>query len=130
MRYVKCLFCDNRRLRGSSFCSFCQELYYPYKLEQWFQELIQMEQRQRTITKIESSNYDVDFFSKGSDAVWGSSRKRGRPKTADIVESFIRSVYKEELSIRQVTRLCVSAGLLVSRESVRSIINKIKLTKK
>lgn len=130
MRYVKCIFCENKRLRGSSFCAFCLDLYSPYRSEDWFQELVQMEQKQRAITKIESSNYDVDFLSKGSDAFWGSSRKRGRPKTADIVESFIRSVYKDEFSVRQVTRLCVSAGLVVSRESVRSIINKIKLTKK
>lgn len=129
MRYVKCLFCENKRVRGSSFCAFCRDLYSPYKSEVWFSELVQMEQRQRSITKIESSNYDVDFLSKSSEANWGSSRKRGRPKTAEVVESFIRSIYRDDLSIRQITKQCVSAGLVVSRESVRSIINKIKLTK-
>jgi hypothetical protein len=88
-----------------------------------------MEKNQRRISKIESTNYDVDFFPKESETYWGSFRQRGRPKTTELIESYIRSIYKDDFSIRQLTKLCNSAGLKVSRESVRSIINRIKLTK-
>jgi len=128
MRYVKCLFCENRRKRGNSLCSFCENLYSAYKNEEWYSDIVKMEQIQRRITKAESVNYDVDYASRGFRASFGSSRPRGRPKTTPLVESFIQSIYSIELSIRDITKMCNTAGLQVSRESVRSIINKIKLT--
>jgi hypothetical protein len=130
MRYVKCLFCENRRKRGHSLCSFCFSLYGPYQSESWYHELISMEKQQRRITKIESTNYNVDYFPKETETYWGSFRKRGRPRTTEVVESYIRSIYQEQFSVRQLTSICNNAGLNVSRESVRGIINKIKLTKK
>jgi hypothetical protein len=130
MRYVKCLFCENRRKRSDFLCVSCRSLYGPYDKEVWFFELVKMEKNQRRISRIESTNYDVDFLPKESETYWGSFRQRGRPKTTELIESYIRSIYKEEYSVRQITKLCNSAGLVVSRESVRFIINRIKLTKK
>ena len=129
MRYVKCLFCENKRKRSDFLCVFCRSLYGQYEKEPWFSELTKMEKNQRRISRIESTNYDVDYLAKEVETYWGSFKKRGRPKTTELIESYIRSIYKEEFSIRQLTKLCNSAGLAVSRESVRSIINRIKLTK-
>lgn len=128
MRYVKCLFCENRKKRGKSLCSFCENLYSPYQTEEWYSEIVKMEQLQRRITKTESVNYDVDHLSKGFNTFFGSSRPRGRPKTTPLVESFIQSVYSVNLSIREITKLCNTSGLSVSRETVRSVVNRLKLT--
>lgn len=129
MRYVKCLFCDERRQSQDFLCRVCRILYNPYKNEVWFKEFVDLEKYQRRITKIESANYDVSQVSKHSSTFWGSSRPRGRPRKIDLIEAYVRSIYSSNLSIRQLTKLCNAAGLDVSRESVRSIINKIKLTK-
>jgi len=130
MRYVRCLFCDDRRKSGDFLCLSCRSLYGPYSSSEWFLELVAMERRQRRITKIESTNYEVDYLSKEPERFWGSSRPRGRPKTTDIIESFIKSIYEKNLSVRKLTKICNMTGLTVSRESVRMIINKIKLTEK
>ncbi len=129
MRYAKCLFCDNPKLRKGILCEFCKNLYGPYSSEQWFKEIVQMEQLQNKITKYESANYNVDYAFKTEETPLGSSRPRGRPKTTAVIESYIRSIYDKNYSVRQLTRLCNAVGLSVSRESVRAIINKIKLTK-
>lgn len=129
MRYSKCLFCDNPKVRGDFLCDFCKTLYDPYRSELWFKELVQMEQLQNKISKYESANYNVDYAYRTGDFQYGASRPRGRPKTTAVIESYIRSIYNASLSVRQLTRLCNSVGLVVSRESVRAIINKIKLTK-
>jgi hypothetical protein len=130
MRYVKCLFCELKKKRSDFLCSYCRSLYGPYEKEDWFLDLVNMEKIQRRISKIESTNYDVDFFPKETETYWGSFKQRGRPRTTDLIESYIQSVYADNFSIRQLTKLCNSSGLTVSRESVRSIINRIKLTKK
>lgn len=129
MRYTKCLFCDNPKARGDSLCSFCKSIYDPYRSESWFKELVQMEQLQNKINKYESANYNVDHAHRSGDFQYGASKPRGRPKTTAVIESYIRSIYDSSLSVRQLTRLCNSVGLVVSRESVRAIMNKIKLTK-
>lgn len=129
MRYTKCLFCDNPKLRSSSFCEYCKNLYEPYKSEKWFHELVRMEQLQKKITKYESANHDVDHVYRSTQSFYGASRSRGRPRTTLVIESYIRSIYDPSYSVRQLTNLCLSVGLQVSRESVRAIINKIKLTK-
>ena len=126
MRYVQCLFCEERRQRKDFLCKFCRTLYGPYEKEPWFSEFVAMERRQRSITKQESTNYEVDFLSKEQRVHWGSSRSRGRPRTTDLVESYVRSVYQDDLSVRKLTLLCTQSGLRVSRESIRTIINKIK----
>ena len=129
MRYVRCMFCDERRKSGDFLCAACRTLYGPYAAEEWFSELVQMEKRQRRITKLESTNFEVDYLPKEPERYWGSSRPRGRPRTTDIIESFIKSVYSANHSVRSLTKLCNATGLIVSRESVRMIINKLKLTK-
>lgn len=126
MRYVQCLFCEERRQRKDFLCKFCRTLYGPYEKEMWFSELVAMERRQRSITKQESTNYEVDFLPKEHRTHWGSSRSRGRPRTTALVESYVRSVYHNDLSVRKLTLLCIESGLKVSRESIRTIINKIK----
>ena len=129
MRYVKCLFCDNRKAPNDFLCAFCRNMYNPYVLEEWFSEFVKLEQIQKRITIAESANYDVDFISKDYKSYFGASRPRGRPKTTPLIESFIQSIYTENQSIRKITKACNLAGLSVSRESVRAIINRIKLTK-
>lgn len=129
MRYVKCLFCDDRRQSQDFLCKSCRELYNPYKNEIWFKEFVDLERVQRRITKAESVNYDVSQTPKAGGTFWGSSKPRGRPRKVDLIEAYVRSIYSSNLSVRQLTKLCNAAGLSVSRESVRSIINKIKLTK-
>lgn len=88
-----------------------------------------MEQLQNKINKYESANYNVDHTHRSGEFHYGSSKPRGRPKTTAVIESYIRSIYDSSLSVRQLTRLCNAVGLVVSRESVRAIMNKIKLTK-
>lgn len=129
MRYVKCLFCEDKRQPQDFLCKFCRDLYNPFKNEIWFKEFIDLERIQRRITKAESVNYDVSQTPKATSTFWGSSKPRGRPRKVDFIEAYVRSIYSDNLSIRQITKLCNAAGLSVSRESVRSIINKIKLTK-
>lgn len=126
MRYVKCLFCERQRQRKDFLCKFCRTLYGPYEKELWFSELVTMERRQQAITKQESVNYELDYLTKESRPQWGSSRSRGRPRTTDLVESYVRSIYRDNMSIRQLAALCVESGLKVSRESIRTILNKIK----
>jgi hypothetical protein len=129
MRYSRCLFCENPKIKREYFCKFCKDLYGPYKSEAWFKELVRMEQLQNKITKYESANYNVEFMYK-TESNLGSSRSRGRPKTTTVIESYIRSIYNPSYSVRRLTYLCNSVGLEVSRESVRTIINKIKNDKK
>lgn len=129
MRYVRCLFCDERRKSSDFLCLKCRTLYGPYSKEEWFSELIDMEKKQRKITRTESTNFEVDHTHKEPDRFWGSSKPRGRPKTTNVIESFIKSVYSPEHSVRSLTKLCNATGLVVSRESVRMIINRIKMTK-
>jgi hypothetical protein len=129
MRYVQCLFCDERKQRSDFLCKSCRILYGPYEKEAWFSEFVQMERKQRRITKQESTNFEVDFLPKEPRPQWGSSKSRGRPRTTDLVESYIRSIYQDSFSIRKITSLCQESGLVVSRESVRTILNKIKSDK-
>lgn len=130
MRYTKCLFCENPKVRGDFLCKYCRILYNPYKDNLWFTEFVAMEQKQRRINRIESTNYEVDHIVPRKTSYFGSSKPRGRPKTINVIESYIRSIYNESMSVRVLTNLCTTAGLNVSRESVRMIINKIKMTKK
>ena len=130
MRYTKCLFCEEPKVRGDFLCRYCRTLYNPYKAEVWFTEFIILEQRQRRISRTESTNFEVDRLSLQKSTFFGSSKPRGRPKTTSLIESYIYSIYHESMSVRVLTRMCVSAGLTVSRESVRTIVNKLKLTKK
>jgi hypothetical protein len=55
---------------------------------------------------------------------------RGRPSMPDIVRNSIQDLYRENpsLSVRQLWRLCKSKGFNVSRETVRSLMNAVKLT--
>lgn len=129
MRFVQCLFCECRKQRYDFLCKSCRLLYGPYEKERWFHEIVEMEKKQRRITRQESTNYDVSYLPKESRPHWGSSRPRGRPKTTSIVESYVRSIYDPKISVRQMTARCLEAGLIVSRESIRTILNKIKVTK-
>ena len=129
MRYVRCLFCDNGKQRFDFLCRGCRLLYGPYEKELWFTELIAMERKQLRITRHESTNYDVSYLPKETRPHLGSSRGRGRPRTTSLVESYVRSIYEPTESVRQVTSRCLEAGLVVSRESIRTILNKIKVTK-
>jgi len=129
MRYIRCLFCDNGKQRFDFLCRDCRLLYGPYDKELWFIELVAMERKQLKITRQESTNYDVSYLSKEIRPHLGSSRARGRPRTTSLVESYVRSIYESTASVRQVTARCLEAGLIVSRESIRTILNKIKVTK-
>lgn len=59
-----------------------------------------------------------------------STIPRGRPSMPDIVRNSIQDLYRENpsLSVRQLWRLCKSKGFNVSRETVRSLMNAVKLT--
>jgi hypothetical protein len=129
MNVNKCLMCESLRSSSSILCSVCHPLYSPYVDTDWFKELVRLQKRQYYIDRLESTDYTDLFFASSLQTQYGSSRQRGRPRHPETIEAYIRAIYNPSFSIRYITKLCYSHGLTVSRETVRSIVNKIKADK-
>lgn len=128
MKSNKCIICEEPRTSLSPFlCSVCIPMYSPYVHTQWFRELVKLQKRQFQIDRLESATFE-EWAQAPPQFSYGSSKSRGRPRKSITIEAYIRANYVEGISIRKMTDLCYSRGLAVSRETVRSIINKIRLT--
>ena len=125
MKHNKCLMCEGVRSSASVLCTDCSALYGPYTNERWFLELCALQKKQYQIDRIESAAYTDTHWKHSMMTYYGPNKKRGRPRRTDTVEAFIRAVYQPGISIRKLTAYCISHGLEVSRETVRSIIQKI-----
>lgn len=123
---MKCLFCDNFRMKGLVTCQNCRA-YLQYEHEPWFRELLHMDRTQRRIDSYEISHlgYLVDTAATTLGLV-RFRRTVGAPsKLSRKEKEFIRSLRDEEhLSYRKLhKRLVNEYGFSISRETVRRIIN-------
>lgn len=118
-----CCVCDNFAKRGSRFCADCKIIYSSVNKEPWFEELCNLMKRQRKIDDIEKySIYDSNTKSLQSKY----QRRRGRPTTSKVVRELVLSLKETspDASIRDIESSCVSAGVIVSRETIRRILTQ------
>lgn len=118
----KCIICDRFVVRNTQFCNECAILYQGMENEQWFKDLATMMKKQRYIDDMERfSLHSVDSTRR----VRARRTKTGRPPVPLIVKELILSLHRGDttLSTREIEKICKNSGVIVSRETVRRILN-------
>lgn len=125
MNYLCCV-CDNRSIKGSKFCKDCVLIYTEVENEEWFLDLCKLMKKQRLIDSMER------YVLHGTSASYGLApkinRPLGRPKTSVVIKELIKILKKDDhtLSVRELEEICKNSKLMVSRETIRRILNEFK----
>ena len=123
MNYLCCV-CDNRSIKGSKFCKDCVLIYTEVENEEWFLDLCKLMNKQRMIDSME--RYVLHSSNSNNGLAPKINRPIGRPKTSIVLRELIKILKKDNknLSVRDIEEICKNSKLVVSRETIRRILNE------
>jgi uncharacterized protein YneF (UPF0154 family) len=142
----QCLLCSNRRQHNSKFCKSC-EIYKPYEGEVWFNDLVEMQRKQRKIDVMESYTFGMrsteywqtpkeplaDIYGKSVIIEYAGLKPKatkppGRPRIAEAVILDLIQTFKDNphWSVNKVRAALTKKGYTISRETIRKIIAALK----